>query len=309
MNLAGYSILIPLLVFAAVVAIGASILILHEYRKKVRQSARFLEERVAEEMIDTTKPEGTTFLQFLEKIGNYVSHGQSTTTLVEQLIRAGYLGKSAPAIYTGIKMLLFIAGVAAAALILMPIDISFVTKTTLIFLGGVVLFFAPNIVILMKFNKRCSEIRQYLPDAIDLLEICVSSGIGLDMAWNIVADEMQTVSPALANSMALSNFELHLGVSRVDAMRHMSTRTGVEELSSLAALLVQAERFGTSIGTTLQVFATSIREERNFTSQENAEKMAVKLIVPMVLFIFPAVLITVVGPAAITIAQVIMSGN
>ncbi len=191
----------------------------------------------------------------------------------------------------------------------MPINIYIITKVMLIFLGGVFLFFVPNIIILMQFKKRCNEISQYLPEAIDLLEICVSSGIGLDMAWNIVADEIQSVSPVLANSMALSNFEIHLGVSRIEAMHHMAARTGVNEISSLAAILVQTERFGTSISTTLQVFATSMREERNFSSQENAEKMAVKLIVPMVLFIFPAVLITVVGPAAITIAKVMISGN
>ena len=309
MNLVEYTFVIPLLVFIAIIAIGASILMLHEHSKKVRRSARLLEEHVVEESIETKKPQKTTFLQFIEKIGNYVSHGYSTTTLVEQLIRAGYLGRSAPAIYAGIKMLLFVAGVIATALILIPIDIYIITKTMLIFLGGVLLFFVPNIMILMQFKKRRDRISQYLPEAIDLLEICVSSGIGLDMAWNIVADEIQSVSPVLANSMALSNFEIHLGVSRVEAMRHMATRTGVDEISSLAAMLVQSERFGTSIGTTLQIFATSIREEHYANAQENAEKMAVKLIVPMVLFIFPAVLITVVGPAAITIAKVMLSGN
>jgi tight adherence protein C len=309
MNLVEYTFVIPLLVFIAIIAIGASILMLHEHSKKVRRSAKLLEEHVAEESIETKKPQKITFLQFIEKIGNYVSHGYSTTTLVEQLIRAGYLGRSAPAIYAGIKMLLFAAGVIATALILIPIDIYIITKIMLIFLGGVLLFFVPNIIILMQFKKRRDRISQYLPEAIDLLEICVSSGIGLDMAWNIVADEIQSVSPVLANSMALSNFEIHLGVSRVEAMRHMATRTGVDEISSLAAMLVQSERFGTSIGTTLQIFATSIREEHYANAQENAEKMAVKLIVPMVLFIFPAVLITVVGPAAITIAKVMLSGN
>ena len=88
----------------------------------------------------------------------------------------------------------------------------------------------------------------------------------------------------------------------------MAARTGFDELTSLAAILVQTERFGNSIGTTLQTFATSMREERNFAVEENAEKMAVKLIIPMVLFIFPAAIITVVGPAAITIAKAMMAG-
>lgn len=309
MNLAEYTFVIPVLVFIAIIAIGASILMVHEHRKKVRRSVRLLKEHVAEKIIETKDPQNINFLQVIEKIGNYVSHGHSTTTVAEQLIRAGYLGKSASAVYTGVKMLLFAIGLISTALILMPMKVYIITKIMLIFIGGVLLFFVPNIIILMQFKKRCNEIRQYLPEAIDLLEICVSSGIGLDMAWNIVADEIQSVSSILANSMALSNFEIHLGVSRIEAMRHMATRTGVNEISSLAAILVQTERFGTSIGTTLQIFATSIREEHYFNAQENAEKMAVKLIIPMVLFIFPAVLITVVGPAAITIATVMLSGN
>jgi len=306
MDFFGYTFIIPILTFVAVVAIGASILVVSEQRKKTLQ-ARLLEEHAMEGTEDTKRQQKGTFLEFIEKIGNYVSHGHSTTTLAEQLIRAGYLRRQAPAIYTGIKMVLFIVGLIGTAIVVLPIDIYIVTKMTLIFLGGVLLFFVPNVIILMQFKKRRSEITQYLPEAIDLLEICVSSGIGLDMAWNIVADEIQSVSSILANAMALSTFEIHLGSNRVEAMRHMATRTGVDEISSLAAILVQTERFGTSIAATLQVFAASIRDERNFAAQENAEKMAVKLIVPMVLFIFPAVLIIAVGPAAIAAAKVMMS--
>jgi len=123
------------------------------------------------------------------------------------------------------------------------------------------------------------------------------------MAWNIVADEIQHVSPTLANAMGLTNFEIHLGVSRVEAMRHMAARTGVDRLASLAAILVQTERFGTSIATTLKVFATSMREERFFEVEEHAEKIAAKLMIPMVLFVFPAIFIVTVGPAVITIAE------
>jgi tight adherence protein C len=100
---------------------------------------------------------------------------------------------------------------------------------------------------------------------------------------------------------------MHLGVSRIDAMRHMAARTGVEKLSSLAATLVQTERFGTSIATALKEFAQSLREERYFTAEEGAEKTAVKMIIPMVLFIFPAVFIITAGPAVIEIAKMLMT--
>jgi tight adherence protein C len=156
---------------------------------------------------------------------------------------------------------------------------------------------------LQQVRKRRDEIRRFLPDVVDLLEICVSSGIGLDMAWNIVSDEIHQVSQVLATAMNLSNFEIHLGASRTEAMRNMAARTGADQLSSLAAILVQSERFGTSVAVALKEFAASMREERRMNAEESAEKMAVKLIVPMVLCIFPAVIVVTIGPAAITIMQ------
>ncbi|MFC1793232.1 type II secretion system F family protein, partial [Planctomycetota bacterium] len=242
-------------------------------------------------------------LKFLEEIGNIASHGRASTELWEELVRAGFFNTAAPSVYTGIKMLLFCIGIVCTAIFVMPMGKPATTKLTYIFLGGAFLFFIPNTILKMRLRKRQNEIRQHLPEAIDMLEICVSSGIGLSMAWNIVADEIQHVSSILADAMGLTNFEIHLGVSRVEAMRNMANRTGVDRLASLAAILVQTERFGTSIATTLKVFATSMREERFFEVEEHAEKIAAKLIIPMILFIFPAIFIVTIGPAVITIAE------
>jgi tight adherence protein C len=211
----------------------------------------------------------------------------------------------APAIYTGIKILAFMIGcVVTFFLVMIGLDneaMNLMTKLTLVLLGATVFFLLPNMYIMYRMKKRHDQIYRHLPEAVDLMEICVSSGLGLDMAWNIVADEIMRVCPVLSNSMSLTNFEMHLGVSRIDAMKHMAERTGVEELKSLAAILIQTDRFGTSIAETLQVFAKSIREERSFLAQEVAEKMSVKMLIPMILFIFPAVLIVILGPAFITI--------
>lgn len=234
-------------------------------------------------------------MSFLVKIGNVVSHGRSSTTLWEQMIQAGYLHPYAPPIYTGIKLLLFVIGLLAAMFLVtvFPSERHFSTKMMTVFLGGTALFFLPNFVISYRLKKRHDEIYRNLPQAIDLLEICVSSGLGLDMAWNIVADEVRQVSPVLSGSMSLTNFEMHLGVSRIEAMKHMAERTGVDDLKSLAAILIQTDRFGTSIADTLRVFAQSIREERSFSAEEMAERMSVKLLVPMILFIFPTKVIKV----------------
>lgn len=297
-------IMIPALTFFSIVTIGASILLSKAQKRKT------LDTRMRDSALivaGTTAPDRkkSGLLRLLEKIGNLSSHGRASTNLWEELFRAGYYSKAAPAIYTGLKMFLFILGLALIGILVLPTEYHLTTKITLIFLGGVFLFFLPNVLLRARLKKRHDEISQHLPEAVDLLEICVSSGIGLGMAWNIVADEIQHVSPTLGSAMILTNFEIHLGVSRIDAMRHMAERTGVDQLSSLAATLVQTERFGTSIATALKEFASGMREERFFTAEEKAEKMAVKLIVPMVLFVFPAALITLAGPAFIEIYKAI----
>jgi tight adherence protein C len=302
MDLISNKILIPGLTFLSIVTIGLAVLILKGQRRST------LETRLQDSplKIGGTKEshkKKSGLLQFLEKIGNIASHGRASTELWEELVRAGFYGSAAPSIYTGIKILLFLVGLGCTAIFVMPMEFPVANKMTYIFLGGIILFFMPNAILKIRLKKRREEIRQHLPEAIDMLEICVSSGIGLSMAWNIVADEIQHVSPILANAMGLTNFEIHLGVSRVEAMRHMATRTGVDRLSSLAAILVQTERFGTSVATTLKVFASSMREERFFEVEEHAEKIAAKLIIPMILFIFPAIFIVTVGPAVITIAE------
>jgi len=309
MNITSSEIIVPTLAFLSVITIGGLAMLIRANSKKTLTLKLLQHEDALKESTDgIDQKQKSAFPEFFEKIGNYVSHGHTTTTLSEALIRAGYHSKRAPAMYTGIKMLLFFVGMVMAILIVIPLNTHPATKMTLVFMGGVVLFFLPNMKILVQFKKRRLEISRYLPEAIDLLEICVSSGIGLDMAWNTVSNEIKTVCPILAGAMDISNFEIHLGASRIEALKHMAARTGVESLSSLAAILVQTERFGTSIAATLQTFATSMREERNFAVEENAEKMAVKLLIPMVVFIFPAAIITVVGPAAITIAKVMMAG-
>ena len=302
MDAIGNKIIIPGLTFLSIFTIGTAVLIIRGQRRKTLET-RLQEGSWAGTTTKDSRKKKSGLLKFLEEIGNIASHGRASTELWEELVRAGFFSSAAPSVYTGMKMLLFLIGLVCTAILVMPMEVHVTTKMTYVFLGGIFLFFIPNTMLKIRLKKRHDEINQHLPEAIDMLEICVSSGIGLSMAWNIVADEIQHVSPILANAMGLTNFEIHLGVSRVEAMRHMATRTGVDRLSSLAAILVQTERFGTSIATTLKVFATSMREERFFEVEEQAEKIAAKLMIPMVLFIFPAIFIVTVGPAVIAITE------
>jgi tight adherence protein C len=289
-------VLVGILAFVAVVFAGVTVLFLREQRRKAA-SERLFETNQRSMPVATGRE--SRFLMFIEQVGNYVSHGRASTSLWEQLVRAGYMSRGAPAIYTGVKMILFALGISAAAILVVPLEMPMGRKIWYISLAGAVLFFLPNMFVRMQEKKRREEIRENLPDAVDLLEICVSSGIGLDMAWNMVADEIHHVSSVLGNAMDLSNFEIHLGANRTEAMRNMATRTGAETLSSLAAILVQTERFGTSMATALQEFAGWMREERHFAAEEAAEKLPMKLLFPMAFFIFPAIMVVAIGPAMI----------
>jgi len=297
-------ILIPVLAFIAVVFTGMSILAVIEHR---RRKARGGLNVPGPANLPAVQFKESRFLKIMERVGNYVSHGQGDTSLWEQLIRAGYMSRAAPAVYTGVKIFLLIIGLALTAILVIPTESGLQQKMFLILAGGSVPFFIPNLVVRIQERNRRQEIRHALPDAVDLLEICVSSGIGLDMAWNMVAEEIHHVSPVLGNAMDLSNFEMHLGANRTQAMRNMASRTGAQQLASLAAILVQSERFGTSVATALQEFANWMREERQMTAEEEAEKLPTKLLFPMAVFIFPAILVVTVGPAVIQIWSVLFT--
>jgi tight adherence protein C len=244
---------------------------------------------------DSDSDRTSRWQDILAFIGRLTSgSGGTSFSLLQELSQAGYHNDNAAARYLGAKFLLMTVGVIAV----LTVPVSARMQVRMLFAGivGGMHFFIPNLYITSRRMARRNEIRRHLPDAIDLLEICASSGMGLDMAWNSVAEEVRSVSPILADEMALTNLEMHLGAPRAVAMRHMAKRTGADELSSLVAVLVQSERFGTSIRDALRTYAASMRETRSQYAQEAAEKMAVKLIFPMVAFIFPAVVMVMAGP-------------
>ncbi|MFC1634463.1 type II secretion system F family protein [Planctomycetota bacterium] len=294
-------VLVGVLSFVAVMFLGIAVLFFFKQRRKGLH--RQLQTTKSDTDPSTTAGKPSRMMSIIEKVGNVISHGNASASLWEQLIQAGHLSKAAPAVYTGVKIVLFLLGLVVAASLTIPGEYSMLKKFSLISVGGGIMFFVPNLAIILQKKKRQEEVQQNLPDVVDLLEVSVTSGVGLDMAWNLVADEIDDVSPVLGTAMDMSNFEMHLGASRAEALRNMAVRTGAIQLSSLAAILVQSERFGTSMAVALREFASSMREERRMRAEENAEKIAVKLIGPMVLFIFPAMTIVMVGPAIVNIAQ------
>ncbi len=286
-------IIIPILAGLATIAIGGAVLLIKLARRApMRERLRSLQEQDSASAPLSAK--SARLHGIAETIGTAISKGQSSRTLQQQLSQAGYHHPNAATLYIGIKAMLFVAGAAPA--LLLPIASQPHMKMLFAAMLGALLFFIPNIIVTQRREQRRGEIRRHLPDAIDLLEICASSGMGLDTSWNSVSEEVRSVSSTLADEMALTTLEIHLGAARAIAMRNMAQRTGADELSSLVAVLVQSERFGTSIRDALRTYATALRESRSQRAQESAEKMAVKLIFPMVVFIFPAVVMVMAGP-------------
>jgi tight adherence protein C len=221
--------------------------------------------------------------------------------LRRRLMRAGFYGENAVLVYQAIR-LASVIGLPVLVFLLMtvvlrrPVDMTTMGLTVVAVGYGA---FMPIFMLSRMITKRQHRIRKALPDALDLMVVCVEAGLGLNAALNRVGQEMDLVEPALAEELTITNREIRAGRAREEALRNLGERTGVEDIKSLVAMLVQTDRFGTSIAESLRVFADSMRIKRRQRAEEMVAKAAVKLIFPLLLFIFPALLIVLMGPALI----------
>jgi tight adherence protein C len=168
-------------------------------------------------------------------------------------------------------------------------------------------FMLPHIWLWLATKERSQKIRDGLPDSLDLMVISVEAGLGLDAAVQRVGDEMAAVHPELAEEFTITTLETQMSVPRAEALEHMATRTGVSEIKSLVAIVTQAERFGTSVAKALRNQADSMRTKRRQAAEERAQKTAVKLMIPLVVFIFPAMGVVLAGPAALQMIRTLSS--
>jgi tight adherence protein C len=220
--------------------------------------------------------------------------------LQQRLVCAGYRSTEALVIFVGIRvavaLLLF-------AILAMPI---LMRPNLLIAIGGAALgFLLPNIVLARMASRRQHRIRLSLPDALDLLVVSVEAGLGLDQAILRVSDELAFAHPDLSDELRLINLELRAGKPRAEALHNLGTRTGVDDLISLVAMLVQTDKFGTSVAQSLRVHSDTLRTKRRQRAEEAAAKTGVKMVFPLVFCIFPAIWVVTIGPAAIKIVQVL----
>lgn len=237
----------------------------------------------------------------LKKVGTAVPQSATETGKLQQrLVQAGYRSRDALVVFLGLRI-----GVALIAFALLASPL-LVRPNLMVALAGCALgYLMPGMVLARLAARRQHRIRLGLPDALDLLVVSVEAGLGLDQAIQRVADEIAFAHPDLADEMRLVNLELRAGRSRPEALRALADRTGVDDLASLVAILVQTDKFGTSIAHSLRVHAETMRTKRRQRAEEAAAKTGVKMVFPLVFCIFPAIWVVTIGPAAIRFIQVL----
>ncbi len=223
--------------------------------------------------------------------------------LVQRLSEAGFRSEEAPAMFLSIKVIVAFIGVFLAGGT--TLFMTGFNQTVLLrcVLGGGIAFFIPELVLDALRSSRKKQINLGLPDCLDLLVVSVEAGLGLDQAMRKVSEEMRSSYRVLAEEIQLCTLHLQMGKVRASVLQDLGSRTGVEDLRTLATLLIQADKFGSGVAQALRVQSESMRIKRQQIAEEKAAKTAVKLIFPLVVFIFPGVFVVLVGPAAIQMAR------
>jgi tight adherence protein C len=225
--------------------------------------------------------------------------------LQKQLMHAGFRSPEAPIVYRAIQLAsmagfpLMVAGVCA--LTARPLQNALV-YIILAFVAG---FFLPRYFLGRVTRNRQRELRWGLADALDLMVVSVEAGLGLNAAMMKVASELRDVHYAIATEFELANLEIRVGRERDEALRNLAERTGVDDLRSLVAMLIQTDKFGTSIAKGLRIFSDSLRTKRRQRAEQEAQKAAVKLLFPLACFLFPTLFIAILGPAALNLMDVL----
>lgn len=234
--------------------------------------------------------------------------GWEQSPLRQRFMHAGWRDESASTLYFGAKTLLTFALPGLAVLFIGVSGVQIQEKGLLLTVIGLAAigYYLPNVILSRRVFIRKREIFETLPDAVDLTMVCMEAGLGLDAAIARVAQEMRLKSTELADELYLVGLELRAGASRERALRNLALRTGVEEVDELVTMLVQCDRFGTSIAESLRVHADTLRTKRRQRAEEAAAKIPVKLLFPLIFFIFPALLLVLMGPAIISIYNVLL---
>ncbi|HEY4423806.1 MAG TPA: type II secretion system F family protein [Pyrinomonadaceae bacterium] len=221
------------------------------------------------------------------------------------LMQAGYRSNDAPIIYRGMHVVSMVGFPVITAGVATYLAHAFSTVIIAMMIAFVMGFFLPPFFLKRTISKRQRELRWGLADALDLMVISVEAGLGLNAAMVKVSSELKDVHMAVASEFELANLEIRVGRDRDEALRNLAERTGVDDLRSLVAMLIQTDKFGTSIAKGLRVFSDSMRTKRRQRAEQEAQKAAVKLLFPLACFLFPTLFIAILGPAALNLMDVL----
>jgi tight adherence protein C len=243
-----------------------------------------------------------TVADYFKRVGNMAPRQASETGKLQQrLVAAGYRRPEALVVFLGIRV-----SVALAAFALFAFPILMRRPNLLAALAAcAVTYVAAGMALARVAKRRQHRIRLGLPDALDLLVVSVEAGLGLDQAIQRVAAELAFAHPDLCDELRLINLELRAGQPRSQALHNLADRTGVEDIASLVAMLVQTDKFGTSVAQSLRVHSETVRTKRRQRAEEAAAKTGVKMVFPLVLCIFPAIWVVTIGPAAMKFIEVL----
>jgi len=236
------------------------------------------------------------YLRPIAFLGFVLPNLMFSETLKLQLAQAGFRHPDSRAVYAGVRVITT-AGLSLLAIVIaLPLSLKSNEMALLVATAAAVGFFAPAMFLSSRQSRRQTEITLSLPDALDLLVICVEAGQGLNAALMKVGKEVAFSSKALSEDLMLVNNEMRAGVSRTQALRNLSLRTGVDDVRSLVAVMIQSDRFGTSVGQALRIHSDSLRTRRRQRAEERARKAPIKLLFPLVFCIFPELLVVILAP-------------
>lgn len=233
--------------------------------------------------------------------------GVEAEKLQKQLLQAGYTSHDATTAFRAIQIGLFIAIPTIVMTVCFILDQPLLNFGVWGVIGAAFGYYLPKYVLRKKTVRRQQRITWALADAMDLMVVAVEAGLGLNASLNRVSEELNELHPDLHHELDLVNLEIRVGRSREEALRNLSERTGVDDIRSFVALLIQADRYGSSIAKAVRIFAESLRTKRRQRAEQASQKAALKLLFPLTLFLFPVIILVVLGPALLNLIDILFA--
>jgi tight adherence protein C len=270
---------------------------------QVGTSASSADYEVFNEIGEEQQQAGRT-VRMLERVGEALPADiEDISSIRWYLIAAGYRSKSAPAKFTGIRLILTVFMVLAAIVVRSFAIENVMAGVVFVLAMGLIGYFGPTFYLEYMVSKRQELIKFGLPDALDLLVVAVEAGMGLDQAMQVVSRELRHTHRDIADEFGLVNLEMRAGESRAGALRHLAERTGEPGVRQLVGILIQADRFGTSTAEALRTHSDFMRIKRRQEAEERANKVGVKLVFPIFFFILPAMLVVAAGSGILQVVK------